>query len=156
MKVLFVCMGNICRSPAAEGVFKHLVEERGLTDRIEVDSAGTSGYHVGEPADTRMRAAATDRGLTLTSRARRIEPADLDAFDIILVMDRDNLFHVEALDPEARRRDRIRLLSDYVDDPAVREIPDPYYGAADGFDHVLDLLEKGCAKLLDELEQQLV
>ncbi|MCC6546916.1 low molecular weight phosphotyrosine protein phosphatase [Candidatus Sumerlaeota bacterium] len=151
-KVLFVCMGNICRSPAAEGVFRSIVERRGLADRFHIDSAGTIGAHEGEHADRRMLAAAKRRGYDLESCiARQVHPRDLDEFDLILAMDRDNLFHLHSLDRAGKHEHKIRLLCDYDPNGDHREVPDPYYGDAKGFDKVLDIVEKAGERLLDEL-----
>jgi protein-tyrosine phosphatase len=146
-------MGNICRSPAAEGVFRSLLAEHGLTDRIGVDSAGTIGAHTGEPADARMRAAAHQRGYDLTSRARRVVEADLDAFDLIIAMDRENLYDLQTL--QSAPKGRIRLFAEYLPKSAPRDVPDPYYGGARGFEDVLDLLETGCPAVLEELGELL-
>ena len=155
MKLLFVCLGNICRSPAAEGVFLHLLNERGLSDRFEVDSAGTGGWHVGNPADRRMQAAAKRRGIHLPSRARQIELHDLEHFDLVLTMDDDNLEAVKGLAHEAgaRATAQIRPMLSYGQRHSETEVPDPYYGGEAGFDHVLDLLDDACAALLDELSE---
>lgn len=152
-RVLFVCLGNICRSPAAEGVFLHLLAREGLETAFTVDSAGTGGWHVGRPADARMRAAAARRGISLPSRARQLEAADLTRFDIILPMDDDNLAGVMAL---AQRqgglaRARITPMVHYCRRFQSREVPDPYYGGDEGFEHVLDLLEDACGGLLAAL-----
>ena len=153
MKLLFVCLGNICRSPAAEGVFLHLLNERGLSDRYEVDSAGTGSWHVGNPADRRMQAAAKRRGIHLPSRARQIELHDLEHFDLVLTMDDDNLEAVRGLAREAGARPpaEIKPMLSYRKRYSEREVPDPYYGGEAGFDHVLDLLDDACEALLDEL-----
>ncbi len=155
MKLLFVCLGNICRSPAAEGVFLHLLNERGLSDRFEVDSAGTGSWHVGNPADRRMQAAAKRRGIHLPSRARQIELHDLEHFDLVLTMDDDNLEAVKGLAHEAgaRATAQIRPMLSYGQGHSETEVPDPYYGGEAGFDHVLDLLDDACAALLDELSE---
>jgi protein-tyrosine phosphatase len=150
-RLLFVCLGNICRSPAAEGVFLHHLELRGLSEAFEVDSAGTGSWHAGKPADRRMRAAAANRGIHLPSRARQIVAGDLDRFDRILTMDKDNLAAVRALARAAGSRALIEPISHHCRVHRVREIPDPYYGGPDGFEHVLDLLEDACAGLLDDL-----
>lgn len=147
--VLFVCLGNICRSPAAEGVLRTLLAAEGLDREVEVDSAGTLGEHVGEPADARMRAAAAARGYELTSRARRVEPADLDRFDLVVAMDRDNLDELRRLADSPRAR--LALFSDFLPGGEPRDVPDPYYGGPRGFEKVLDLLEHGCPALLEEL-----
>tara|TARA_B100001057_G_scaffold91596_1_gene87904 strand:+ start:8425 stop:8898 length:474 start_codon:yes stop_codon:yes gene_type:complete len=156
MKLLFVCLGNICRSPAAEGVFIHLLNERGLNDRFLVDSAGTGGWHVGNPADRRMQAAASRRGIQLPSRARQISLDDLSTFDLVLTMDDDNLMAVQALAKEAgsRATASIKPMLSYARNFSETEVPDPYYGGDTGFEHVLDLLEDACSNLLDELSRQ--
>ena len=153
MKILFVCLGNICRSPAAEGVFLHLLQERGLSDQFLVDSAGTGGWHVGNPADRRMQAAANRRGIQLPSRARQISLDDLSEFDLILTMDDANLAAVTSLASEAGRRAtaKIKPMLSYTSQFSETEVPDPYYGGEAGFEHVLDLLEDACSNLLDEL-----
>jgi protein-tyrosine phosphatase len=159
IRVLFVCLGNICRSPAAEGVFLHLLAREGVAEGFEVDSAGTGGWHVGNPPDPRMRAAAARRGIPLPSRARQLEPADLARFDHILTMDADNLAAVRAL---ARRGARDPGASLAAITPLVHHcrrfrseaVPDPYYGGEQGFEHVLDLLEDACAGLLEALRPQ--
>lgn len=144
-------MGNICRSPAAEGIMNRLIDEAGLTGRIVCDSAGTIGYHAGEPADRRMRAAAQRRGIALTSIARQFTPGDFERFDRILVMDRANYEDVLDLDPTGRHRSKVRLLCDYCRSHTVREVPDPYYGGEAGFERVLDLLNDACSGLLDAI-----
>lgn len=148
-------MGNICRSPAAEGVFQHLITEEGLADRIECDSAGTLDYHTGESADPRMRDAARSRGFQLPSKARQIRPEDLAAFDLILCMDDENREYVDALEADGKHRARVRLFCEFVADCDAREVPDPYFGGVDGFDHVMDLLEDGCANLLEYCRKKL-
>lgn len=157
-RVLFVCMGNICRSPTAEAVFRELVRRRGLEARIEVDSAGTIGYHTGDLPDARMRAAAKKRGYTLDSRARQVNHADLRDFDHVLAMDKDNLFHLHSLDARGQQEAKIALLTDYLRDGRTDHVPDPYYGGPEGFENVLDLVEEACEGLLDkiagELEEQ--
>ena len=150
-RLLFVCLGNICRSPAAEGVFLHLLAQQGLEHAFQVDSAGTGGWHRGQPADARMRAAAARRGITLASRARQIETEDLLRFDRILTMDDDNLAAVQALARGLEHRARIEPITDYCPKLQITAVPDPYYGGARGFEQVLDLLEQACAGLLDHL-----
>ena len=152
--VLFVCLGNICRSPAAEGVFLHLLAREGLESAFVVDSAGTGGWHVGRPADPRMRAAAARRGIELPSRARQLEAADLLHFDHILTMDADNLAAVQRLERQAPGKARISPLIDHCRRLRSAEVPDPYYGGEDGFERVLDLLEDACAGLLEDLLQE--
>src|SRR3954471_23362395 len=145
MRVLFVCMGNICRSPTAEGVLRRLVREEGLEDRVEIDSAGTGGWHAGAPPDERATEAARRRGLDLAGAARQVEPADFERFDLILAMDRDNLAELRRLAPDDEARGKLRLLL------GDRDVPDPYYGGERGFEDVLDLVEAGCRDLLAEL-----
>ncbi|MEM7481702.1 MAG: low molecular weight protein-tyrosine-phosphatase [Acidobacteriota bacterium] len=148
-RILFVCMGNICRSPTAEGVLERLIDERGLEALVEVDSAGTIAYHQGEEADPRMRQAAEERGYTLTSRARKVEPEDFDNFDLIVAMDRDNLEDLHELGIEGRAA--LRLLSDFLPAGSPKDVPDPYYGGAQGFEEVLDLIEQAGPALLDSV-----
>ena len=153
-RLLFVCLGNICRSPAAEGVFLHLIASEGLEDRFVVDSAGTGGWHVGNPADRRMRAAAERRGIHLPSRARQIELADFTSFDRILTMDDDNFRNVHSLARELGERPalaRIEPMTSHCRVHQVSEVPDPYYGGEQGFEDVLDLLEDACGGLLETL-----
>jgi len=151
IKVLFVCLGNICRSPAAEGCFLHLVAREQLDDLFEVDSAGTGHWHVGKPADPRMREAALRRGILLPSRARQIRSPDLERFDHILTMDDDNLAGVRQLAGPTPSRARIEPITRHCRRHRLQEVPDPYYGGADGFEQVLDLLEDACEGLLAAL-----
>ena len=154
-RLLFVCLGNICRSPAAEGVFLHLLAREGLKDQFVVDSAGTGGWHVGHPADRRMRAAAERRGITLPSRARQLARHDLLAFDRILTMDDDNLRSVRALARDlslpAHQIAVIEPITSHCRRLRASEVPDPYYGGDQGFEDVLDLLDDACAGLLESL-----
>jgi protein-tyrosine phosphatase len=155
-RLLFVCLGNICRSPAAEGVFLHLLERQGLEDRFLIDSAGTGGWHVGRTADRRMRAAAERRGIHLPSRARQLERGDLIQFDRILTMDDENLRTVQLLARELTGSQAAGLaviepITRYCRRFRTREVPDPYYGGDDGFEQVLDLLEDACEGLLASL-----
>ena len=148
--VLFVCMGNICRSPTAEGVFRFHVEGAGLAEHIEIDSAGTHAYHVGEPADQRARAAAQKRGMSLEGiRARRVSSDDFERFDYILAMDEDNLARLEDEAPPEHRH-KLRLFLEFAE-TGEREVPDPYYGGAAGFERVLDLVEAASRGLLETL-----
>ena len=146
--VLFLCMGNICRSPAAEGVFRSLVEQAGLSASITCDSAGTIGYHRGNPPDARMRAAAASRGYALDHRARPLEDDDYFSADLIVAMDDSN--RADALDraPSPAHRARVVAMSAFFHRHEADAVPDPYYGGPDGFDHVMDLIEDGCANLL--------
>ncbi|MEO0540158.1 MAG: low molecular weight protein-tyrosine-phosphatase [Cyanobacteria bacterium P01_A01_bin.105] len=153
-RLLFVCLGNICRSPAAENLTRHLLEMRSLSPAaVECDSAGTSGYHVGSPPDRRMQQAAQQRGLTFTGRSRQFEVADFERFDWILAMDRSNYRDILAMAPPGADRDRVRLMCDFCQRHPDAEVPDPYYGGADGFGYVLDLLTDACGGFLDFLAQ---
>ena len=156
-KLLFVCLGNICRSPAAEGVFLHLLKEQGLSDHFVVDSAGTGSWHVGNKADPRMRAAAERRGIHLPSRARQIELDDLSRFDLVVTMDSDNLRNVRSLAQEAcnNATATIRPMLSYARSTDLTDVPDPYYGGEQGFEQVLDLLEDACSGLIEEIKPQL-
>ena len=149
LSVLFVCMGNICRSPAAEGLFRSLVEDRGLDQRIGVDSAGTLAYHAGERPDPRMRRAAARRGYELDGRARQVHDRDFQSHDLIIAMDRDNLRDLRAA--AGPRQDRLRLLSDFLPPGSPVDVPDPYYGDGDGFERVLDMVEDACPEILERL-----
>ena len=152
-KILFVCLGNICRSPAAEGVFKQKLKERDLEQLFVVDSAGTGGWHVGNLADPRMRQTALSRGIELTSRSRQIKENDLYEFDQILVMDKDNLEAVKSLikDHNNHVNSKIKLILSYSKNSQLDEVPDPYYGGQNGFDKVLDLLDDAIDGLIDSL-----
>jgi protein-tyrosine phosphatase len=150
-KVLFVCLGNICRSPTAHGVFANMVAQRGLTEVIEVDSCGTGGWHVGEPPDARASAEARKRGYDLSPlRARQIHSTDFQRFDYILAMDQMNLADLRDLCP-ASYTGRLDLFLSFAGDVAEIEVPDPYYGGDRGFAHVLDLVELASAGLLAEI-----
>jgi len=151
--VLFVCMGNICRSPTAEGVFRKVVADAGLDERVAVDSAGTHAYHIGEPADRRAAAAAERRGFSLKGiKARRFSPADLERFVYVLAMDEDNLSILLEHAGE-QHREKVRLFLEFSGGEA-REVPDPYYGGAAGFEHVLDLVEDAARGLLQEVTRR--
>lgn len=150
--VLFVCMGNICRSPTAEGVFRHFVEQAELLQKIEIDSAGTHAYHTGEPSDRRSQAAAERRGYSMADiRARRVHDSDFERFDYIIAMDRDNLsMLVDQADAEHHHK--IQLFLEYGASQES-EVPDPYYGGAAGFERVLDLVEEASRGLLETLQR---
>ena len=152
-KILFVCLGNICRSPAAEGIFKKKIKDRELETLFVVDSAGTGGWHVGNLADRRMREAALSRGIELTSRSRKIDHNDLYEFDHILVMDKDNLNAVKSLikDNTYPINSKIKLILSYSKKSQLDEVPDPYYGGQNGFEIVLDLLDDAIDELIDSL-----
>lgn len=154
VKVLFVCMGNICRSPTAQGVFRKLVEEAGLADRIEIDSAGTHAYHVGEPPDSRAQETALRRGIQMADlRARRAEPDDFHYFDYILAMDRDNYRSLSSICPPGHQQ-RLTLFLDFAPELGLREVPDPYYGGPSGFERVFDMVEAAANGLLDDIRRQ--
>ena len=150
ISVLFVCMGNICRSPTAEGVFRHHASEAGLSDRVFIESAGTHAYHVGEPPDRRAIAAAERRGVSLRDlRARRVSDADFDRFDYIIAMDEDNVARLqEQGSPEHHAK--VRLFLEFSSS-GKQDVPDPYYGGAAGFERVLDLVEEASRGLLETL-----
>jgi protein-tyrosine phosphatase len=151
IRILFVCMGNICRSPTAEGVFRKLVRERAPHLEVEIDSAGTHGYHVGDPPDRRAIAAAARRGVDLGGlRARTVEDADFEAFDLLVAMDQLNREVLLDRSPD-EYRERIRLMLEFAPSADLEDVPDPYYGGAVGFERVLDLVEEASTGLLDEL-----
>ena len=153
IRVLFVCMGNICRSPTAEGVFFRQVEAAGLGDRIEVDSAGTIDYHVGDPPDPRAVQAAARRSVDISKlRARQVGKRDFAQFHYLLAMDQDNLRYLRRICP-AGYQDRLHLLLDFASVDEA-EVPDPYFGGALGFEHVLDLLEDGARGLLQDIRRK--
>jgi protein-tyrosine phosphatase len=152
VRLLFVCLGNICRSPTAEGVMRALVAEAGLQESIQIDSAGTGSWHVGGAPDERATDAARARGLVLEGAARQVGPADLEHFDLVLAMDLENASELRTLAQDEEQRAKVRLLREF--DPqsgAQLDVPDPYYGGAGGFDEVLDLVQAACAGLLEEI-----
>lgn len=154
VKVLFVCMGNICRSPTAEGVFKHFVAKADLAAHILSDSAGTHDYHIDEPPDLRSQRAAAKRGYDLAAlRARQVSLRDFGEFDYVLAMDEANLRLLERLCPPSHAH-KLKLFLEFSGDPAVREVPDPYYGGGQGFERVLDLAEQAARGLLEHLRRQ--
>jgi protein-tyrosine phosphatase len=153
-RILFVCMGNICRSPTAEGVMRRLLETEGLADRVELDSAGIGDWHAGDPPDARATAAARRRGVTLDGAARMVQPDDFERFDLLVAMDRENVRDLLAVAPDEQAAGKVRLLREF--DPTTAgapdlDVPDPYYGAERGFETVLDMVEAACRGLLDEL-----
>jgi protein-tyrosine phosphatase len=148
IRVLFICMGNICRSPLAEGLFRHKAGGRGAADRFLVDSAGTGAWHVGERPDGRVRELARRRGVDLDGRARQVTPDDLERFDHLICMDEENLRQLERLGAPGSK---LRLLLESDPSSTVREVPDPYYGGRRGFEVVYDLIDSACEALLDEL-----
>ena len=153
VRVLFVCMGNICRSPTAEGVFRKMLADAGVDMVVETDSAGTHGYHVGRPADARAQEAARKRGVDISDlRARQVELSDYDYFDYLLAMDRANEEILLADAPRAQR-DKVRMFLEFAPDAAQDEVPDPYYGGDKGFERVLDLVEEAARGFLDHLRR---
>ncbi len=154
INILFVCMGNICRSPTAEGVFRHLVAEQGHDTWIKTDSAGTHAYHVGEQPDHRAQQTASKRGIALQDlRARKVTTADFSRFDYILAMDRDNLAILQQICPPGEAH-RLHLFMDFSNEFSEEEVPDPYYGGEQGFEHVFDLVESASRGLLHDILQK--
>lgn len=150
-KVLFVCLGNICRSPAAENIMNHLVAQAGLERHIVCDSAGTSSYHLGSPPDRRMTSAARQRNIQMQGQARQFEKDDFETFDLILAMDRENYRDILVLDPAGHYRDKVHLMCRFCSRHSDQEVPDPYYGGTEGFNNVLDLLQDACEGLLQHI-----
>jgi protein-tyrosine phosphatase len=155
LRLLFVCLGNICRSPTAEGVMRSLVMEAGLQDSIELDSAGTGAWHVGSPPDGRAAATALARGTPLEGQARQVTPEDFDFYDLVVAMDSENMRALRALAPGSEERAKVRMLREF--DPARAEqgdldVPDPYYGGDGGFDQVYDLVQAACVGLLERIQ----
>lgn len=151
--ILFVCLGNICRSPLAEGVFRHLAQEAGRSERYRVDSAGTGGWHAGESPDPRSVEVAARHGIELDGEARQLHPEDFLTFDLIVAMDRDNLRNIEAVRPSGADRPALALLREFDPETAGDlEVPDPYYGGPNGFDHVYAMVHRSCELLLARLE----
>jgi protein-tyrosine phosphatase len=150
-RVLFVCLGNICRSPLAEGVFKSLVEAAGVSAKFEIDSAGTGSWHVGEPPDARATIVAREHGVELDSRARQVTAEDLHDFDHVVAMDRENLRSLERMASASGGAAEIHLLRAYDPDPEGEEVPDPYYGGVSGFENVYQIVTRSCEGLLARL-----
>lgn len=151
VQILFVCMGNICRSPSGEAVMNAYVKKAGLVDSIICDSAGTIGFHAGEPADARMQQHAIKRNYRLTSISRQITPSDFETFDYLIAMDDDNLHNMQHFMPNASYLHKISKMTDYCSNDNPGYVPDPYYGGAAGFENVLDLLEDACDGLLQKI-----
>lgn len=151
-KLCFVCLGNICRSPTAEGIMQHLVNERSLESYFEVDSAGTSAYHSGENANIHSQSVANEHGIELHSKSRQLKPFDLDYFDLILAMDHSNETNIHRLDPNSKNEQGIKLLREYDPDTDELDVPDPYSGGMQGFENVFNIVMRSCKNLLDELE----
>jgi len=155
VKVLFVCLGNICRSPSAEGVFRKLVEEQGLLEQIEIDSAGTHAYHVGSQPDERAQQAARRRGIDMSGlRGRRVDEGDFYIFDYVLAMDQSNEYNLREVSPPGEEH-KIKLFLDFAPDRDENEVPDPYYGGHSGFENVLDLIEDASEGLLTDIRLRL-
>jgi len=155
ISVLFVCLGNICRSPLAEGVFRHILDERGLSDRFRVDSAGTGSWHVGESPDHRATRSAATHGVTLTGHARQIQPEDFHRFDHIVAMDQSNLSHLQRYLEGVGGEVTLSLLREF--DPQGGpgdEVPDPYYGGPNGFEEVYDMVDRSCREFLDHILEE--
>ncbi len=154
VSVLFVCLGNICRSPTAEGIFRALVRAQGLEQFILIDSAGTHAYHIGEAPDVRAQAAAARRGIDLSGlRGRQATRADIETFDFILAMDHENLAHLRNLSPPGHEH-KVRLFLEFAPQRPERDVPDPYFGGAGGFDRVLDMVEEAAAGLLEHIRRE--
>ncbi|MCL3779318.1 low molecular weight phosphotyrosine protein phosphatase [Prolixibacteraceae bacterium JC049] len=155
-RILFVCLGNICRSPSAEAVFTGLVKQAGLLNQIEIDSAGTSGFHAGEPADRRMQSHAIKRGYNLTSLSRPVDRVnDFDDFDMIIGMDDSNMDNLNQMAPTLEATQKLYKMTDFCTRFDYDHVPDPYYGGSEGFELVLDLLEDACEGLLEEVKNRL-
>ncbi|HYX17249.1 MAG TPA: low molecular weight protein-tyrosine-phosphatase [Nostoc sp.] len=151
-KLLFVCLGNICRSPSAENIMNHLIEQAGLSEHILCDSAGTSSYHVGSPPDRRMSAAAaTKLGIKLRGRARQFQKSDFQDFDLILAMDQENYENILTLDQTKQYQHKVLLMCEFCSRHSLKEVPDPYYGGQEGFNRVIDLLIDACEGLLTKV-----
>ncbi|MCV2349436.1 low molecular weight protein-tyrosine-phosphatase [Paucibacter sp. Y2R2-4] len=152
IRVLFVCMGNICRSPSAEAVFREQLRAHGLSHRCEVDSAGTHGYHIGEPPDPRSQAHARQRGIDMSAlRARQVQPSDFGHFDLLLAMDANNLALLRQRCPADQTQSKLRLLTEFCLHASAEAVPDPYYGGPEGFEQVLDIVEDACEGLRQHL-----
>jgi protein-tyrosine phosphatase len=152
MKLLFVCLGNICRSPAAENIMNHLASKSTIGNQLECDSAGTADFPTGNPPDRRMQAAAAKRNIMMTGNSRQFTKADFTDFDLILAMDRENYYNILDLDPQGQYREKVKLMCDYATQHPDNEVPDPYFGGAAGFEYVIDLLTDACGGLLLQLE----
>jgi protein-tyrosine phosphatase len=154
-RLLFVCMGNICRSPAAHGIMQSLINEADLASRVVIDSAGTGGWHAGDLPDDRMRKHASRRGYTLDHPARQVRSMYFDEFDLILVMDRQNMREIKPFARDGVGMTKVKMFCEFAEDREETEVPDPYYGGEAGFEHVLDILEDGCKHLVEHVRKQL-
>ncbi len=149
---MFVCMGNICRSPLAEGVFRHLAREAGVLDEFDIASSGTGGWHAGQRPDSRMNQVALKNGVSMEGQyAQQFEFGDLDEYDLILVMDKDNLYNVKHMDAGNKHAEKIKLFRSFDPEPGNMEVPDPYYGGPRGFDDVYNMVDRTCRALLAHL-----
>jgi len=153
-KILFVCLGNICRSPTAENIMNHLIGQANLHSEIICDSAGTSRYHIGSVPDVRMTSAVLKRGIPMNGTARQFKATDFQQFNLILAMDRQNYQDILDLDRQGLYKDKVRMMCDYTRQSTLKEVPDPYYGGQEGFERVIDLLLDACGGLLDEVKTQ--
>jgi len=154
-KLLFVCLGNICRSPSAENIMNHLIDQAGLNNTILCDSAGTAGYHIGAAPDRRMSAAAENKlGFKLIGQARQFQISDFQEFDLILAMDKSNYHDILAVDRSGQYHSKVRLMCDFCSTHTLKEVPDPYYGGVEGFNQVIDLLMDTCEGLLKHITQK--
>lgn len=154
-KLLFVCLGNICRSPSAENIMNHLIAQAGLSDRILCDSAGTSSYHIDSPPDRRMSAAADKKlGIKLLGSARQFQKSDFQNFDLILAMDQENYNNILSIDLNQQFDHKVRLMCEFCSRHTLKEVPDPYYGGSEGFNQVIDLLVDACEGLLEYVVSQ--
>lgn len=155
VRICFVCLGNICRSPTAEAVMRGILEREGLHEHVDIDSAGTGAWHVGEPPDHRARAAGKRRGLRVGGKARKVVREDFERFDLLIAMDRSNQADLHRLAPTDEAKERIYLLRDFDDEsPTGSEVPDPYYGGADGFEDVLEICDAACRGLLEYVRER--
>lgn len=154
-KINFICLGNICRSPTAEGVFQHLVNEAGLSAYFEIDSSGTGAWHVGQPANSKSQMIANEHGVTLHSRARQVAPSDLDYFDLLVPMDLSNENDLLEASNGPEQATKILRLREFDPSPGDGQVPDPYYGGIDGFKKVYDIIERSCRVLLEELKKDI-
>lgn len=151
-KLVFVCLGNICRSPTAEGLFIHKVNQAGLENYFYIDSAGTAAYHVGESANSKSQATANKHGVHLPSKARKFDYADFEEFDLILAMDSENLSNIRELDRKNKFSEKIKMMREFDPDPGNGEVPDPYYGGQEGFENVFRVLDRSTEALIQELK----
>jgi len=151
-RICFVCLGNICRSPTAEGIMKHLIKEEGLSDYFEIDSAGTSAYHIGEPANSKSQKIANEHGVQLDSRGRRIALSDLETFDLLLAMDNNNFKFLSAIDEKNIATDKILMLREFDPEGPGEPVPDPYAGGIDGFENVFQVIKCSCQTLLEQIK----